>query len=201
MSETNVRRSHELLGKIESLILAEGFSQLRIGALAAHLRCSRSTLYKLAPSKDELIALVFQRYLDGALAEAKAEAEPIADQAERITRFLDVIGRWQAKGSDTFWRDVRDHPEASEVLSEMRAQGYRTIQGYLDEGIAAGRFRPANTAFIGYIIWHDYRTARDSDIVRRFGLTSAEAVREVGRLILYGMSPVPIASEGGADSP
>jgi len=196
-SSSDITRREELLDQIQSLILVEGFTQLRVGTLAAHLRCSRSTIYKLAPSKDELIALVFQRIVDQALAEASAEAELLEDPAERVVRFTEVIGRWQAKGSEAFWRDVRNHPQASDVLSETRAKGYGILKGYLDEGIAAGRFRPANTAFVAYLIGNSYRAARDPDVVRHLGITSDEAVREIGRLIAYGMDAAHAQTSAG----
>jgi AcrR family transcriptional regulator len=200
-SSSDIGRREELLDQIEELVLSEGFAHLRVGALAAHLRCSRSTLYKLASSKEELIALVFRRFVDKALAEASAEAALLEDPAERVIRFTEAIGRWQAKGSEAFWRDVRDHPQASDVLSQTRSRGYKILQGYLDEGVASGRFRPANTTFVAYLIWHSYRAARDPDVVRPLGITSDEAVREIGRLIAYGMDAgAASTSAGGAGS-
>jgi AcrR family transcriptional regulator len=75
-SQPDTRRREELLDQVQSLILVEGFAQLRVGALAAHLSCSRSTLYKLAPSKDELIALVFRAIRRQGAHRGQTEAEP-----------------------------------------------------------------------------------------------------------------------------
>lgn len=48
-------RERSLLDELEKLILAEGFTGLRLEDIAARLNVSRSTLYRLAASKQELI--------------------------------------------------------------------------------------------------------------------------------------------------
>lgn len=197
-SQPDTRRREELLNQVQSLILVEGFAQLRVGALAAHLRCSRSTLYKLAPSKDELIALVFERYVDNAIERAKTEAEKLQSPPERIIRFTEVIAEEQTRGSATFWRDVLSHPLAADVLSETRVRGNGILKGYLDAGIEIGVFRPANTAFVAHLIWVCAREARDPDVLRRFDATTDEATAEIGRMVAYGMGAGSVSSGTGA---
>ena len=197
-SQPDMRRREELLDQIEALIRAEGFAQLRVGALAAHLHCSRSTLYRLAPSKDELVELVFERYVDRAIDRAKAEAEKLHSPPERIVRFTEIVAEEQARGSATFWRDVMNDPLVNEVLSETRVRGNRMLKGYLDEGIEIGVFRPANTAFVAHLIWVCAREARDPEVLRRYNSTTDEATEEIGRIIAYGMGTGSVSSGTGA---
>ncbi|HSK46440.1 MAG TPA: TetR/AcrR family transcriptional regulator, partial [Coriobacteriia bacterium] len=60
----NETRRQELLERIEEIFLAEGFLHTRVGTLADTLHCSRSTLYKLAPSISELYVLILDRWLN-----------------------------------------------------------------------------------------------------------------------------------------
>jgi AcrR family transcriptional regulator len=53
-----------LLDELERLFVAEGFAHLSVADLAARLRVSRSTLYRLATGKQELAELVISRMLD-----------------------------------------------------------------------------------------------------------------------------------------
>ena len=180
------KRREQLLDELEAIMLAEGFAHLRIGSLAERLHCSRSTLYKLAPSKDELFESVYARWADRIVAEAIAFAEQGSTPAEKIVRMGKVAGRLQAKGSPEFWRDVRDNPTTAAVMGRTRAIGYRRVQAFLDEGIAAGTVRPMNTAFIGYLVWAGAVASRDPDLMIEYGITTDEAVELIGELVARG---------------
>lgn len=188
-------RRRDLLDQLESLMLGEGFAHLRVGALATRLHCSRSTLYKLAPSKTDLVHAVFQRFVDRAVDEAEREASALDATTDRVIKFCEIIGRWQSVGSAAFWRDARDTPQTAEVLSRERARGYRVIQRYLDEGIASGELRPHSTAFVAHIVWLAAGATRDPDLLDQLGLGVEEALEELGKLIVHGVSrQAPIAA-------
>ena len=74
------RRQTELLDQLEALFLAEGFAGFTLDDLAGRLHCSKSTLYALAGSKEQLAMRVvrhFFRKLDG--SELKVVAERVFD--------------------------------------------------------------------------------------------------------------------------
>ena len=56
------RRQAELLDQLESLFLAEGFARFTLDDLAVRLRCSKSTLYALAGSKEQLALRVIRHF-------------------------------------------------------------------------------------------------------------------------------------------
>lgn len=170
-------------------MLAEGFLHLRVGGLAARLHCSRSTLYKLAPSKTELLAFVFERFVDKAIRQADERASQLGSTAEKVVRNIETISEWVAKGSETFWREVRDTPEMADVASVQRGRGYRIIQGYLDEGIATGEVRPMSTGFVAYVVWMTGVAMRDPDRMRQLGIGTAKAHEEFAQLLIKGISP------------
>lgn len=180
-------RREQLLDALEYLVLQEGFEHLRVGMLADRLHCSRSTLYKLAPSKEELMTLVFERFADRAIDDAVAQANELEDPAAKIIRYSDVVDVHQSKGSVRFWRDVAAHPAVSDSLSESRARGYRIVVGFLEEGIASGHFRPLNTAWVGHLIWLCARQTREPDVLARLGVDRATANRELIELIVNGV--------------
>ena len=49
------RRRTELFDALIDLFLSEGFAHLTLDDIAARLRCSKSTLYTLAGSKEQLV--------------------------------------------------------------------------------------------------------------------------------------------------
>ena len=59
-------RQRALLADLEALFLAEGFAAFTLDDLAGRLRCSKSTLYALAPSKEQLAVKVVTHFFRGA---------------------------------------------------------------------------------------------------------------------------------------
>lgn len=57
------RRQEQVLDGLEEIFREEGFRRLTIGELATRLRCSRSTLYAMAPTKEEGSRLAWARTL------------------------------------------------------------------------------------------------------------------------------------------
>jgi len=184
----NEARREQLLDELEKIFLTEGFLHLRVGTLASRLHCSRSTLYELADSKEELIGRVVARFADRAVTEAAEYAETSESPVERITRFFSVIATYQDKGSARFWREAYTHPGTLARFDRSRSWGIDKIKGYLDEGIASGTLRPANTAFIAHVIWLAARATRDPDLLETLGASSGDAVLELGALVVKGMA-------------
>jgi AcrR family transcriptional regulator len=47
-------RRDDLLARVVDIFLSNGFSSVTISALAQQLRCSKVTLYRVAPAKEQL---------------------------------------------------------------------------------------------------------------------------------------------------
>jgi len=118
-------RQAELLDEIEALYLREGFSRHTLDALATDLRCSKMTLYTLAPSREQLAVAVIRRFLERTASEiehsirlvttteAKIEA-CIRSTAQRLLEmseecFHEVVGFEPTRSAyDRFARDQTD---------------------------------------------------------------------------------------------
>lgn len=183
----DLQRREQLLDELEAIVLSEGFAHLRVGAMAQRLRCSRSTLYKLAHSRDDLVRVIFARFAERMFADMDARADALDDPAEQILCVAAVIAEWVAKGSDRFWADASSHDITRPVLDLGSARGYQAVQRYIDRGIEMGMFRPANTGFLGYLVWLNARAARDPEVLGMFGLDPSSAFLELGQFIINGV--------------
>jgi AcrR family transcriptional regulator len=59
-------RQTELLDRLEELFLNQGFAHLTLDDIVGELRCSKMTLYMLAPSRELLTLTVLRRFFDQA---------------------------------------------------------------------------------------------------------------------------------------
>ena len=60
------------------IIAARGFSEVLVAEMARELRCSVATLYKIAPSKDSLVALAIEGWGARTLEDLEVQARKAA---------------------------------------------------------------------------------------------------------------------------
>ena len=114
-------RQNEILSTLSRVILAEGFEQMTVAALADRLRCSRRTLYTLAPSRDVLVVGVVTELFDGWLQRAHAAAADADDGVGAVVGFL-TAGLDFGEASSVFLADVRGHPETAAVHGRFKRE-------------------------------------------------------------------------------
>jgi len=55
-------RQDDLLARVVDIFLYNGFSSVTVSALAQQLRCSKATLYSVAPTKEQLVILAAKQF-------------------------------------------------------------------------------------------------------------------------------------------
>ncbi len=108
------RRQAELLDRLLSLFLDEGFSRFTLDDLAAELRCSKTTLYALAPSKEQLAVEVVKHFFKNATAAVEAAVARETDHERRIAAYLDEVAHQLARR--TGLNDADAYAELGSVL-------------------------------------------------------------------------------------
>src|SRR3954470_11637208 len=85
------RRQAELLDQLEGLFLAEGFARFTLDDLAVRLRCSKSTLYALAGSKEQLALRVVRHFFRKATDAVEAQTLRQTDPGLRVVAYLSAV--------------------------------------------------------------------------------------------------------------
>ena len=93
------RRHREVLDELEALFLRDGFSGFSVRELAASVGCSRRTLYEVAPSKDELVLIVLDRFLHRVGRAALDSIDTTQSYADQITAYFVDEKNAQLSGS------------------------------------------------------------------------------------------------------
>src|SRR5919206_2511837 len=87
------RRQAELLDQLEALFLADGFARFTLDELAERLHCSKSTLYALAGSKEQLSLRVIRHFFRKATAAVEAHTVREGDPGLRVVAYLTAVAR------------------------------------------------------------------------------------------------------------
>ena len=163
-------RQGEVLDIVESVFLREGVRGMRIGELAAEASCSRSTLYELAPSKEDLLLLVLDRVLRRIMRSGAEAIAAASDPVERVRAMLTTGALEFAALGPLFLEDVRGHEPSQRLFDRRLGQGRDTLEALLEDAVREGAFRPVNSkvvadAIIAVVIrFTDPRLARTSDL-------------------------------------
>ena len=188
---SSARRAAILDGLVE-LFLAEGFLGFSVEDLADRLQCSKSTLYAVAPSKEQLITVVvrafFRRSTERIDATLAAETDPVA----RIGAYLSAISSELASASSAFFADLGMFTPARELYEHNTAIAARRVEELVQAAGPHGSTLDA--AFIGAVAGATMESIQRGEMAAMTGLSSATAYRLLADLIV---ARVTSASGGG----
>lgn len=176
-------RHREVLDALEALFLQEGFSGFSVRELAAHVGCSRRTLYELAPSKDELVLLVFDRFLHRVGRAALDAIDPSAPFGDQIRDYFRG-GIELQRISQVFGEDLADDPAARRLFD--RHYGYVTavVEQIVRSGIDVGEFRPVTPAVVAGLLAAGAQRFSQPDVMSDEALALEHVGDEVLDLVL-----------------
>ncbi|MCM3516723.1 MULTISPECIES: TetR/AcrR family transcriptional regulator [Nocardioides] len=180
-------RRDELLDGLVDLYLAEGFLALGVGDLAARLRCSRSTLYDVASSKEQLIQAAVRRYFQRAAERIATRVDAEPDPGERIPVYLAAVAEELEPASARFHADLEAYAPAGEVYRDNTRHAARRVQELVADGVAAGALRPVDATFVGAATAQVMTAIQSGAIGEATGLDDASAYRRLADLVVHGL--------------
>jgi len=181
------RRQAELLDRLLSLFLAEGFSRYTLDDLAAELRCSKTTLYALAPSKEQLAVQVVKHFFKNATAAVESAVARETDHERRIAAYLDEVAHQLRPASRVFLDDVAQFAPARSVYERNTRIAADRIRALIDDGITSKAFRDVHVGFAAEMVAVTMQAIQRGDIARRTGLNDADAYGELGSVLLHSL--------------
>src|SRR3954452_9401386 len=182
------RRQAELLDQLEALFLAEGFARFTLEDLAVRLHCSKSTLYALAGSKEQLSLRVIRHFFRKATDAVEAQLVAEADPAIRVTAYLSAVARALAPASPAFHRDLDAFAPGREVYERNTALAAGRVRELIADGVAQGRFREVHPALVADTVTTLMFRIGRGETARATGLDDASAYRELAALLLHGIT-------------
>jgi AcrR family transcriptional regulator len=181
-------RERSLLDELEELILAEGFTGLRLEDIAARLNVSRSTLYRLAPSKQTLVELVIDRMFRHMGKRAREAMEKSSDPAARVAAYLGAGTATMRTGSLAFSRDLEANAGTRAIYDRHQAIGMKMLAELIHDGVRADRFRQVPAAFVMQVADAAHVRLRDPAVLQSLGMNHAEAIHGLIAILLEGIA-------------
>lgn len=181
------RRRTKLFDDLLALFLAEGFSHLTLDDLASRLRCSKSTLYTLAGSKDELVQRVTVHFFKRATGAVEAALARTEGAAQRVSAYLTAVGDALAVASDVFMADLYAFAPAREVYEANTRAAAQRVRELIEQGAADGVYRDVHASFAADLIATMMVRIQQRGVRDATGLSDAEAYAELAALLTFGL--------------
>ncbi|ORA50654.1 TetR family transcriptional regulator [Mycolicibacterium chubuense] len=181
------RRRTELFDALVALFLAEGFAHLTLDDIAARLRCSKSTLYTLAGSKEQLVAAATVHFFRSATAFVETRVAAANGARERIAAYLSAVGAALDPASDQFMADLDAFAPARATYEKNTRIAARRVQELIAAGVAAGEFRDVHAAFAAELVTTMMVGIQQRAVRERTGLDDADAYRELAAILTGGI--------------
>jgi AcrR family transcriptional regulator len=181
-------RREVLIGRLEELILSEGFRHLTMDELATRLQCSKSTLYAVAAGKDRVVLTVLKHFFREAAARIEERVTAITDPADRIAVYLASVGDEMRRMSQICHADMVADDAAFEVWALNARASARRVREFISEGVEAGQFRGVHAEFVGESVSMLIDGIQHGELLERTGLASSEAYTELSELVLAALT-------------
>ncbi len=181
------RRQTELFDTLVALFLAEGFAHLTLDEIAARLRCSKSTLYALAGSKEQLVQAATVHFFRTATESVEARVGAVTGARERIAAYLEAVGAALDPASDQFMADLDAFAPARTVYEKNTRIAARRVRELIAEGVAAREFRDVHAAFAADLVATMMVRIQQRVVRGNTGLEDADAYRELAAILTGGI--------------
>lgn len=180
-------RQDELFQQILELYVASGFSRFTIEEIATQLRCSKSTIYALAPSREQLATSVAVYFFQRA---ARRIDEKVASQTTS-TRQLETYLRGVAEElealSQPFMDDLAAFEPTRRIYELNTSIAASRVRELLASGVAADEFRSVSVSFVAEVVAAAMVSIQTRRMAGATGLTDAAAYSALADLVVHGI--------------
>jgi AcrR family transcriptional regulator len=180
-------RSAQLLGELVALFLAEGFRAFTLADLAERLHCSKTTLYALGHSKEQVTVNAVRHFFRTATEAVEARTARETDPAARIAVYLRAVADALRPASPAFMADLAAHPATRAVYERNTAIAARRVAELIASGIGSGAFRKVHGAFVADTVAAQMSRIQTGAVLEATGLADAAAYDELALLVLNGI--------------
>lgn len=181
-------RQAALLDQLLALFLAEGFAEATLDDFAAKLHCSKSTLYALAPSKEQLALRVVGQFFRVATERIEKRVSAAGDARERISVYLSGAAEELGVASAAFVADVSDFAPTREVYRRNAQAAAGRIRAFITEGVADGLFRDVHARLVGEMAGWLIEGIQSGVVGERAEVSDSDAFAGLADLLLGGLA-------------
>lgn len=153
------------------------------------LRMSKSSLYKLAPSKDELIHGMLDYVMEQFNREERKIEESNLPLMMGIHHFIQsYLSFVQPMFLTGFYNDLKlSYPEEALRWEKFYEEKVSDVMNLLQKGVTEGIFRPVSLPVVQHCLYVSAAALTDPEFLRKNNLTYEQAITTLQDLLFQGL--------------
>ena len=180
-------RQQELFGQLIELYLRQGFAGYTLEDTAAILHCSKSTMYSLAPSREQLVRAVVVAFFRGAAERVDARVEKVSGALEKIEAYLRAVAQELEPASEAFMNDVAEFGPARETYELNTRVAAGRIRDLIAAGVDSGAIRRVDATFVADIVSAMMVRIQQREVFANTSLDDGAAYQELANFVVSGL--------------
>ena len=189
-ARASVRRD-ELINELVELFIREGFLGFSIEDIARELKRSKSTLYSVADSKEQIFVAVARAFFRRATARIEQRLHGVDQQSadarpNRIGSYLTAISIEFASASPQYFADLDAFAPTREIYRANMDVASQRVQDLVLEAVP--ETSRADAMFLGTVAGQIMEAIHRGEIEASTGLDHPAAYRSLGNLIAAGVT-------------
>ncbi|AFA74980.1 putative transcriptional regulator, TetR family [Gordonia polyisoprenivorans VH2] len=187
ITDFGTRRRAALFDDLLALLLAEGFAHLSVADLAGRLRCSKTTIYTLADSKEQLVTKTVTHFFRVATEHVEARVAAATSARAAVIDYLIAVGEELSPASEVFMTDLHAFGPTRDLYEQNTAAAARRVRELIDAGVRGGEFRDVNAAFAADVAATMMSRIQRREVSATTGLDDAAAYRQLAAILTTGI--------------
>ena len=179
-------RQRELFNSLLRDFLKEGFESFTIDNASKRYHCSKSTIYGLGTTRDEILSRILVSYFKEVTRRTTPDLASTKSYRDAFVEYFDNIKDSLSAASPKFMQDLASDPVAHDIYTVNTQAATRIIHNLLELGVESGEFSIDSVELTSRIIQQSMDSIQKgtySDILK-----PQETYPHLGRLISNGIS-------------
>jgi AcrR family transcriptional regulator len=180
-------RQDELFRQILTLYVESGFSRYTLEQIATKLRCSKSTIYALAPSREQLAISVAVYFFRRAAERIDEKVAHESSATRRLEAYLRGVAEELEPLSKSFVDDLAAFEPTRRIYELNTSIAASRVRDLLAAGVAADEFRKISVDFVAEVVSSAMVSIQTRRMAGSTGLTDAAAYGALADLVVLGI--------------
>ncbi|MFC5503010.1 TetR/AcrR family transcriptional regulator [Lysinimonas soli] len=180
-------RQADVFARLVALTLERGFARYTLEQAAVALRCSKSTIYALAGSREQLIRAVVVSFFREAAERVERRVAAESDPVRRVEAYLLAVADELRPASAAFMDDVAAFPPAREIYERNTVIATQRVRELILDGIELRAFRDVPAEFVAEVVTSAMVRIQQGVFAKNTGLTDAESYADLANLVVNGI--------------
>lgn len=181
--------NEKILEAIQEKFFKEGFYKTTMDELAAELRMSKKTIYKLFPSKNDLVNTIAVRFTEQVKKKIIPILESDMNAVEKLAGLINLLSSTAGRIGDRMFGELRNYfPSVWEKVDSFRTQMmYGNITKVIDQGKHEGLFIDYPTPIIMNIFITSIRSTVNPEFIYNNNFSMVVAAQTTFKIIIGGI--------------